>query len=82
MLLGNYPADLNETYTCYKGGYVELIYQFLSNLKFSQKYGKVLKAIDLFCGLVDVTFGNFYVLTCEFNRVFIYYDIIYIMFEY
>ena len=40
MVLGNYPADFNETYTHCKEGYVELIYQFSSNFKFLQKYGQ------------------------------------------
>ena len=56
MILNNHLVDLNETYTHYKGGYVELTYQFSRDSKFSQKHGKfkVLKAIDVFHGIVGM----------------------------
>ena len=34
LILWNYLSNFNKTYTCYKGQYVELIYQFSSNSKF------------------------------------------------
>ena len=35
LVLEKYLADLNETYTHYRSGYVELPYQFSSESKFS-----------------------------------------------
>ena len=40
MVLKNYLADFNETYTCYKGGYVEPIYQFWSDYEILYKCRK------------------------------------------
>ena len=40
MILNNYLVDLSETYTHYKGGFVELVYQISSDFIFLQKYGK------------------------------------------
>ena len=36
-VLKNYLVDFNEMCICYRGGYVELTYQFSSDSKFSQK---------------------------------------------